>query len=1017
MIIIKNSFYDFLAARDLSIYAEMARPDTKFKGSDDSHSVSSRTPIFTDEYDIMYLYQFPPAFWAAAMAARYNRFLYEAKVKGDEYNDKQDVALPGGGGTTVIFKNRNTFAKHLVDKIQRDVDVNFFRKHGKEIHDIEKHNKEAEEHRKAGRDLGGHIGASLEDPVPIKQKISSRPVKSTGAMKDKYEDIWRAKGFTPILQNSMSARLKAWQEASSEGWLRPLDDSHKMLSYNSRGGMGRTAGDEKKVKKEASVRSYHSFTGDNLKDIHDRMHTLGANQFRLDDDSLADGLVSWPDVTIRQNKTGREVSYSSFTGDKGINGDKKGKPSSAGEPLPVLFDGTAIHSHDVDAYKSAKKSLEQLQNVEQKDIEAMQDPNLINNINKLREEISRKDTQNTWEINPDTDESKERLSAVQKLSYMESLLKIRNLVNAKFPNQQINLRNVQAVLPTLTKDIRSEMESIKKNARRYKEHHWNTHEYNQDREPHDPLGVGMENPTAIGKQKYEALTDRTRGFGVLWPNRNSKHMMHGEEGEWENKYQDKFGAGKRATHLSKEDSEKLHDQANIYLNRIGQKLANDKESLEYLGLDSRGHRPDLVQKLTNPQSIRGLIQTNHPDVKFNSKNRIDGGDVPDLLSKAYDEMLDTWENINSINKEAESSSYTSAINNAITKALPIINSESPAVAAAIENMRDLVAYNAENYIRRTIGHSAWKDYEEKQAGGDVVAKHKSALNLRSFIESKAYSYATLIAQLKMGDDIQTRRIRKSRKGKTNTLSRDSEDRTYDLGSDAMQSRIQARADDQNPPAKKWNDFGKGQYKPGANRSIHSDSLSGVVGSNVDVMYKMAISDLAVKKAKSRMGDVTSKEEEMVHGMSTSVAYFFLMKNEYLDEMKEKGMTVTDDDANKVAHQRSIAHFKQNKWISPDYDQQTAQQPGIAASQGGTSLPDVDRKVSKDEAERIRQMALSRGVKQSDLANVSQHPQAQPEAEPTPLLPAGQQQPQQPNKPVPVSMGLAGRIRRPQPPQQ
>ena len=105
----------------------MARPDIGFEGSSDKYAVQSRSPIFFDEYDIAYLYQFPPQFWTGAMAARYNQFLYEAKTQGDKYNDIQDVAIKSQGGATIIFKQRNTFAKHLVDKIQRDIDVDFFR--------------------------------------------------------------------------------------------------------------------------------------------------------------------------------------------------------------------------------------------------------------------------------------------------------------------------------------------------------------------------------------------------------------------------------------------------------------------------------------------------------------------------------------------------------------------------------------------------------------------------------------------------------------------------------------------------------------------------------------------------------------------------------------------------------------------------------------------------------------------------------------------------------------------------
>ncbi len=1009
MIIIKNSFYDFIKARNPAIYDEMARPDTSFEGSDEKYPVSSRTPIFTDEYDIYYLYQFPPAFWTAAMAARYNHFLLKAKNEGDDYNDIQDVAIKGQGGTTIIFKNRNTYAKHLVDKIQRDVDVDFFRKHGKDPEHIEKYSKEAEGHRASGKDLGGYIGASLEDPKPHKQKIGSYKTAS-GETKDRYEDIWTAKGFMAPSQSNISQRLEAWMKGSSEGWLQPLSDSHVSKSFNTRGGKGRPkkgtpkkeSGDERKK----STREYKSFTGDHLEEIWKHMKKAKALPFRIED--AQGGLVTWPEVTVR-NKKGEESTYNSFTGSKETKG--------LGEPVPVLFDGAAIHSHDMDAYEAAQKNLVRFSNLGPEDFKQLQSSDLMPEIRRLREEISRKDMQDLWDTDPNTDISKERKDATERLAYLEGLQKLRQWTKEKFPDQPVNSLTIQEALPKFIKSLQNDMNQLKANARKYKEHHWNTHEYNRDREAHDPLGVGMDNPTTSGPQKYESLSNRTRGFGVIWPNRKSKHMMHGTPGEWEEKYQKMFGAAdKNPSHLSAEDKQELEDHINTYLNRIGQKLASDKETLTYLGLDPSGHRPDLVRDLANPTAIRNRIQEKHSDVEFNSKHSIVNGDVPKLLAKGYQEILDTWQRASELYKEIETGiSGKSAIAEGVRKYLKLLYKE-PAVQTAMESMQELVARNAENYIRRTIGHSAWRNFEEASKKGGI-AKHKAAMDLKSFIEAKAYSYAGLVAQLKLGDDIDTRRIRYNRNAKrTFTAARDSEDQAYDVSDDEAQTRMQHRQDA--PATKQFNDFGKGQHKPGATRWTRSDSLSGVVGSNVDNMYKYLLSNPetaniinkdaqhGVEELKDKIGAVGTPEADMIKGISTSVAFFFIVRNDYIDEMKERGTPVKDTaEADKVARQRVIDHFKKNKWISSNYDDAAQTQPGIAARQGGGALPNIDRKVPEDEAERMKLTAYQLGARPDPN-------QPQPEVEPTPQLTNPM-----PQKVVPVARGLAGRIKRPnQPPQ-
>jgi putative ABC transport system permease protein len=189
MIILKKSFKDYLNLKkndsNLSfeeeyenklkqslmemLFSEMPVPPISFKDkdgnySDEKHHAAINAPIFMDEDDILYLYQFPPEFWTHALAYRYVDALYEAKVNPN-YNDIQNIKL-GDGSRSVIFRNRNTFAKKLVDKIERTVDVDHFMNAKSNDPDLKKqYAANFEKYGKEGKDLGGLFGTDMSSPV------------------------------------------------------------------------------------------------------------------------------------------------------------------------------------------------------------------------------------------------------------------------------------------------------------------------------------------------------------------------------------------------------------------------------------------------------------------------------------------------------------------------------------------------------------------------------------------------------------------------------------------------------------------------------------------------------------------------------------------------------------------------------------------------------------------------------------------------------------------------------------
>lgn len=992
MIIYKPSFIDYLYERDEHLLADMAIPPTQFKNPDTGqlegdYHVQSRTPIFTDKYDILYLYQFPPRYWSAAMAARYNEFLYEAKMQGDKFNDIQDVPLKIQGGASVIFRKRNTFAHHLVDKIQRAVDVDFFRKHGKNKSDFEKYQKESEGHRAAGRDLGGYIGASLED-MKEKDVVARKDYKKG---KEFIEKTWASKGFLPPSRVRITYQLEDWKQGSSEGWLKSLDGLHLVDGSYKSGGGGRPA---KNADRNAPkvAKTYKSFAGHSLRQIQHEMAQNRAVPFRVIDESR--GLVSWPDVA-KKSKSGKISDIdNSYVGDENAR--------DVGEPLPILFPGANIHSDDLNAYEDLKSVHDKFKNINQEDLKKIQE-DLNDQIKMLQHDIDQKDVNDQWHKDVDGN-SPERAEASRQLAYLKNLQGLKDWTRQQFPGLPLNAKTIQDALPKYLDQMKNEMKSLQNSARKYKAYHWNVHEYNRTRKPHDPLGVGMGNPLVLGQPEHESLTDKSRGFGTLWPNRNSKHLVHGEPGTWENEFQPYFGLGKEnegkfqnKSTLTDADRQEIVSQTNDYVKKIAEKLANNPEVSNYLDLS-----PGDKLELTSSKGIKKLVIQAHPELKkFDASAR---SSMPSLLTKAYVELENTEKSLENLNQEVDTgSTLMSPVYEGVKKYIesPMLAQHSIPVQTALHAVMGLVARSAENYVRRTVGHSAWKNYlDTKKSGAKGIAKHQQILDVNQYASKIAFMYANSISQLDI-DGIGTRRLRN--KNKSNNIA-GVEDQGYgaNLAGDASQSRLDLRTS--NDVKKGATKFGKTDYLTGMSRD------KGTTGRSVEMFYEL------IDELENKTGEKASQQEiDMINGISTAYALFFLRKNEYMQKMQQAGTPVSDKEANNVARKQVIDEFKSQGLVPATYGQATQQgdQPAIAASGMSSFLPDVDDKMDQEKARQIRADAVKAGLTPS----MAQPPE--PEAIKKSAIPAVQNVQPRPTAPMTKSP-LLNRLRnrdQQQPPQQ
>lgn len=890
MLINRPSFENYFAQRK---YDEMALKPITFKGNkgedEGPYHVSVNNRFFLDEYDIYYLYQFPPAYWTSAFMYRYNNALHAAKKSGKEYNDIQNVTIKRKN--TVTFRNVNLFINHLIDKIERAVDVDHFRKSSGTPEDAEKYRKDAEEHKKAGRDLGGLFGASLENPIHLPGEKGTR---------DK-DGQWLTKGFMGFNREAATSILigkkgkAGWLPSSTQGWLDNLDNySTGRHRPNLSGGKGKRSD------------MYAVFTGSSLQEMQQKMKAAGAKPFKII--NAKKGEVSWGDVEISNGNS--KTTSNNFLGSN----------KASVEKLPVLFPGKAIDSASVRKHESLHNLYQKIDNIDEGDLEEMKS-NVDQEIEHLKQEITRKDLNKSWETSNPKDSTErenmvERLEHLKQLSDIKKWFKQKNIVD-------ITSMDISEHGEDLKRYLAAKMKKHTLESKKYDAYEWNFHKHNRSTNPHDPLNVGMDNPVILGSSKQLRLKDKTRGFGAFSPNHQSKDMLHGpESGHWENNFKSYFGAGvdKKLSHyLNRDDVEKIDQELDVYLGKVRKKVASDSEVSNYLKTDSK----TIFNMLSNPDSILKAIADVGGPTSVDKGQIIDPeNSIPNALKLAYKEIKMSYKEINVLRDEVDSGTQSSsAIRNGVLNAISHINYSSDLMNALKEN-KDIIIFNAEKFIRRTTGEAAFANFLDSQKVGGVE-KHKKALDLKRFIEDKAAMYLNTIAQLDFG--LGTRRLRKER-----PISADAEKAgegggsySADITADQQVSKFRGDYSDsdldilskdepaliklvkeilssQNSEKSKFRTFRQA-----------SDSLSGTIGHSLDSVYSL------IEKAKNRdqknvekfdtainnnfgtkeKTQVTSDETEMLRKINAYTIYLQLCKAIVERDALKKGEKLSPQEFN------------------------------------------------------------------------------------------------------------------------
>ena len=121
------SFKNYIANRQNLKIIEMAAGGVDYlddAGKATKQEEIRKTPIFFDQEDIDYLYQFPPRFWKQALAARYGSLLHAhwKKLQNNEpVNDVMDVIVEDRK-RKIKFKDIQTNINSLYEKLTDDVD-------------------------------------------------------------------------------------------------------------------------------------------------------------------------------------------------------------------------------------------------------------------------------------------------------------------------------------------------------------------------------------------------------------------------------------------------------------------------------------------------------------------------------------------------------------------------------------------------------------------------------------------------------------------------------------------------------------------------------------------------------------------------------------------------------------------------------------------------------------------------------------------------------------------------------
>lgn len=733
MNIFKPSFEDYLTnimneknhSIVESILLEMPLKPVRFQDAsgqfgDEQHHVVSTLPIFMDWDDIYYLYQFPPALWIEANAYRYTKVLYNAK-KNENYEDIQDIKLTKHS-TTYTFKKRNTFGTNLVDKIERTVDVDHFMNAKDKTPENRKSYEDKFKANKASKiDMGGYIGADMSSPTKT----------------DLTGDLWTSKGMMGPNEANIKQNTAKWIEASSHGLLGSTKEyGNTYHTFTSGGGPA--------AQKELLVLNI-----DKLKAISRNMSSAGAVPFII----LGTGKVKYSEVTVSNDK-GVIKSDGTYPADR-----------EKYTPLPILLPGKAIDSasnKEYEALRTQQRNLSKVDLTSIKNVDSYQ-----KEIDKISKELNEGKHKSPYAIQQAENEIAKLLVHVS----FDKFIKEKGLDPKSINNDDLNDLKIE-----FNRKIHSQYQSIGEKAKSYDNYDWNFHRFNRDRNAHDPLQTGVENPFELGDFKYPRLSDKTAKYGAYEPNNQSRSMIHGEEGDWEQHFKEIFGASsdggasfRSKFGLSSQEANEIQKEAQRYLRAIGKKLANDPEVISYLKIN-----PSNAASVLSSFSLmkEALIQKGAYD---KTRNLIMDNSIPKALHDGFQELKSVENSLSELEESSQTGYVKSDIQKGVENCLKSSAiSTSKVLKAILEANKNWIIINAENFVKRNMGESSFlrlKNIFKNPQSTTSMEKWKVLLDAKQQVQNLARNYALTIAQLKFGsEDSETGQgilSRRNRAGKDN----------------------------------------------------------------------------------------------------------------------------------------------------------------------------------------------------------------------------------------------------------
>lgn len=865
MNIFKPSFEDYLkniinGENDSlieSILLEMPLKPVRFQNDsgeydDEQHHVVSTLPIFMDWDDIYYLYQFPSQLWSEANAYRYVHVIYNAK-KHQKYEDIQDITL-SASGTKYTFYKRNTFGKKLIDKIERTVDVeHFMNAKDKTPEGRKAYQDQFSKNKSANVDMGGYIGADMSNPVKT----------------DFTGDLWSSKGFMGPDAANIKQRTASWINASSHGLLgnvKEYGNTYATFSTNNNMVNPSEKTEGKRVKQLLTV------SPTKLQEIAGKMQQAGAVPFVI----LKTGKVYYENVKVigANSKVKSDGKYPSNRMDF--------------SPIPLLLPGKAIDSKSNEKYEALlaqEKNMHKVNSASVKNVESYQ---------QEIDEISRDLQNGKYKGATAIDAAKRQINQLMVHVSFDKFIKDKNLNPKSLTNDELRDLKIE-----FERNLHSQYQEVGSKAKSYDNYDWNFHRFNRERENHDPLNVGMDNPFELGNLKFGKISRTTSKYGSYEANKQSKSMIHGEEGDWEKHFKDIFGTQnsdggknfKAKFGITSNEAQEIEREANKYLRAIGKKLASNSEVISYLKLNS-----------SNAQSVlssfnllkEALIQKGVYDVR---KNLIMDNAIPKELHDAFHELKNVEKSLYTLEEESKSgyskSDIQSGVESHLTK--PAITNLK-VLKAILEANKSWIIINAENFVKRNLGETPFlrlKKIFENPGSVTPVQKYKALLDAKKDVQSLAQKYAETISQLKFGseDSITGQGIlsRRNREGKDNrstssmtASSDDANDMDFGVNDDidSVDSRIdnsddnssnnlsQSTVDKRSSQKENWEDdinsfvssfFGETGKSSVRKFRSNSDSTTQQIGHNVSTLYTMMQEE--GKRAAQRAEKSTNKNSK------------------------------------------------------------------------------------------------------------------------------------------------------------